>query len=737
MSDAPNFDAPKLLVEWSSRWEEFVSSIRPALAHSDKRLAGEARTDLFPLRGMVTSWIVEIALLIAVVVLPAKLASMRPYTPPTPPKYDVIYFSGDELPRMEDNGGAESGRTGRGGGQEAHHRTQTIRVARENLLTEKIVDAPKLNLPRSRDAVANLLAVNRVPGPAPAEGLKSSIPAAAFPKLGAVAPAPDPIKTALPSPSLPSLNAVAPSPQVTRDRLRGAPALAAAVIPPIPSGLQHDLTATRPPSVGNVQVVPPPVSAPERETANLNPKLVLPTDNVVAPAPVHVTHELGTLGASGLAELGREAVPPPVQVGTPSLERRSVGALNGTNSVVPPPVQAGSGALGPARMSAGNFGNTAVVPPPVPVKMGSALGSGTGVAGLVGGKDVVPPPVQADTGLFSSLRSAVSGLLGGSDTSGAGGVVPPPPNVSGTGSPDGRGFGSKGGGLGGPMDVGSNVAPPSGGGGSASGNGLVVSTHPGSGVGNPGGGSGSLAMSPLGGDKPGQGGSGGGAGIGHGNGPGSWSSGEGPGAGQSGAGRGSQEIAKGGISPYPGTGGAGRGTRGTPPMPGVAVSGGSVNLPSFGSNGGDPSSMAHSSTGLDRHGLDITVVGTSRSGGAFAYYGALKGDKVYTIYIPTAAGTAVMQYADPTSASHPYAEDLVAPEAMRADFPAALSKSRLVISCVLDRSGLIRDVRFLEPPGDMANKVLASLSGWKFRPVLRNDQPVEVNAILGFNIDTR
>jgi hypothetical protein len=57
---------------------------------------------------------------------------------------------------------------------------------------------------------------------------------------------------------------------------------------------------------------------------------------------------------------------------------------------------------------------------------------------------------------------------------------------------------------------------------------------------------------------------------------------------------------------------------------------------------------------------------------------------------------------------------------------------------VLDRSGLIRNVRFLEPTAsDLENRVLASLSGWKFRPVLRNDQPVEVDAILGFNIDTR
>jgi len=32
--------------------------------------------------------------------------------------------------------------------------------------------------------------------------------------------------------------------------------------------------------------------------------------------------------------------------------------------------------------------------------------------------------------------------------------------------------------------------------------------------------------------------------------------------------------------------------------------------------------------------------------------------------------------------------------------------------------------------------VLAALNGWKFRPALRGDQPIEVNAILGFNINT-
>lgn len=137
-------------------------------------------------------------------------------------------------------------------------------------------------------------------------------------------------------------------------------------------------------------------------------------------------------------------------------------------------------------------------------------------------------------------------------------------------------------------------------------------------------------------------------------------------------------------------------------------------------------------------GPDITIVGTSRSGGAFNYYGALKGDKVYTIYLDTALGPAVLEFADPTSTTHPYGEDLTAPHPMRTDLPANLKRSRLVIACILDRSGLVRNTRVLEPgTHEFTTKVLAALPAWKFRPAFRGEQPVEVNAILGFDIDTR
>jgi TonB family protein len=60
-----------------------------------------------------------------------------------------------------------------------------------------------------------------------------------------------------------------------------------------------------------------------------------------------------------------------------------------------------------------------------------------------------------------------------------------------------------------------------------------------------------------------------------------------------------------------------------------------------------------------------------------------------------------------------------------------------VLTCTLDASGNLRNVRVLEPgPADMTAKIVAAIRGWKFQPALRGDQPVEVTAILGFGIDT-
>jgi hypothetical protein len=166
------YDAPKLLVDWSSPWEEFVTSVRPALLRSQRRLAGEAPFGLIPLRIMIPSYVVEAFLILAAIFLQVKIAQLQPFVAPRFSAHDVIYYSGDELPRTEDLGGARAGSAGRAGGGEAHHRTQTIRIARGASLVPKVVDAPNLKLPSSRDAVANLLAVKPNPGPPPSEGLR-------------------------------------------------------------------------------------------------------------------------------------------------------------------------------------------------------------------------------------------------------------------------------------------------------------------------------------------------------------------------------------------------------------------------------------------------------------------------------------------------------------------------------------------------------------------------------------
>jgi TonB family protein len=57
--------------------------------------------------------------------------------------------------------------------------------------------------------------------------------------------------------------------------------------------------------------------------------------------------------------------------------------------------------------------------------------------------------------------------------------------------------------------------------------------------------------------------------------------------------------------------------------------------------------------------------------------------------------------------------------------------------CTLDAAGNLRNLHVLEPgPATMTAKVLAALRAWKFQPAMRNGQPVEVTAILGFGINT-
>ena len=780
-------DEPKLLVEWSSRWDEFFTNIGPAFSRSRGRLAGEAPDTLMPYRGMLASFSMQLFVLFVLIVLPHQIDRLRPYAAPKVSPYEVIYYSGDELPRTEDLGGAQSGATGRAGGQEAHHPTQTIHVARGGSLTPQVVDAPDLKLPSSSDAVANLLAVKSNPGPPPAEGLHSSLSSPSLP-TSVIAPAPVNVtrdqsrggvtlnSVVPPAPNVqsehtlyvPTLDSsiIAPAPSVSRDRSRTAPALSPNVIDPASTRVSRDKARSAPalsasvippaPTAGrevsqsrvrmnDVAVVPPPVSAPERE-AGRNAKLNLPAPSVIAPPPsADSARDLRRLESGGSGGTSPAVVPPPPTPGSNSLLSNIIGKFFGTQDVVPPPPTVSSGsASGNGRNAAGGSLGSNVIPPP-PSVVGSAGGSGAsrGSAGRsqgtsLGGPNVIPPP--------PSVTGAGQGSPSGSGNSGGSGngtlladnIVPPPPSVgSGSGL---SGSGRRGTGLGGPGDVGSVLAPPKGAGGNSDKSGIVISAQPGSQVGTPGnGGKGSLAMSPSGGDTPGLGGSGGGTSIGRGDGTGSGLTSEGSGSGKTGTGPGADPNARGGISPTPGPGGAGDATTGAPAVPGVDVRGGStttvVNLPSFGSEGGSDPSRPSRSTVKKQEGPAITIVATSRSGGAFDFYGKLPGDN-YSVYVDTAIGTVVMQFAEVNPAPHGQGT-IVGPQGVRTDLPANLPRDRVVIKCRLDASGNLRDLQVLEPgPAAMTIKIVTALRSWKFRPAMRGVQPVEVNAILGFNIDT-
>jgi len=125
-----------------------------------------------------------------------------------------------------------------------------------------------------------------------------------------------------------------------------------------------------------------------------------------------------------------------------------------------------------------------------------------------------------------------------------------------------------------------------------------------------------------------------------------------------------------------------------------------------------------------------------QNGGAFEPYKKLLHGDAYTTYIDTALGTVVMEFSD-EQATRGFGGNVTAPAPIRNDLPEGLPRARMVVTCTLDASGNVRNLKVLEPASAaMTAKVVAALRSWKFQPAMKNNQPVEVTAILGFGIDT-
>jgi len=413
--------APKLLIEWSSPWREFVDSIGPALSRSERRLAGEAPFGLVPLRIMIPSSLLEAFLIFAAIVIQVKIAELRPFVAPRVSSHDVIYYSGDELPRTEDLGGAEAGTTGRAGGDEAHHRTQTIRITRGGSLVPKVVDAPNLKIPPSPDAVANLLAIRPNPGPPPTEGLRSTRTA---PSLIAtpVAPAPNAIRDYTRN-SVQLDSVIAPAPSVARDRTLTTQDLSAALsalIPPAPTVSRNDVSrdhALVAPALAPAVIPPAPSVNHDRTINDRTANQLSLNAAVVAPAPSIASDDARARPRSTSALSGPVIPPAP---GGMNREMSSTPVQMTNPSVIPPPVSA------PERASARNprlsMPAPAVIAPPPSANVSQdthrlASGSIPDASKSV----VPPPPTQSASGSFMS--SLVGRIFGASD------VVPPPPAI--------------------------------------------------------------------------------------------------------------------------------------------------------------------------------------------------------------------------------------------------------------------------------------------------------------------
>lgn len=262
---------------------------------------------------------------------------------------------------------------------------------------------------------------------------------------------------------------------------------------------------------------------------------------------------------------------------------------------------------------------------------------------------------------------------------------------------------------------------------------LIISVKAGDQAGVTDASAGSLSMSPAGVEGSGFSGKGGGTGIGNGTGRGSGRTGEGSGADGSGNGLGSEAKASDGISPLPGPGGAGGGSNATV-IPQIVISGGAVHLPSFGA--GAVSTLP--TRGPRRNAPpDVVVIASPRSGGGVDTYGTMRGSRVYTIYIQTHVGTAVLEYADP-SARPGFEQDLLPPEPLHTEVPADLHPVQTIVACVLDRFGELRNLRIVrtESP-QLSSRLLEVLRTWSLRPVFRGNEAIAVDAVLGFGVDTR
>ena len=136
-------------------------------------------------------------------------------------------------------------------------------------------------------------------------------------------------------------------------------------------------------------------------------------------------------------------------------------------------------------------------------------------------------------------------------------------------------------------------------------------------------------------------------------------------------------------------------------------------------------------------------------GGGLGIYNALRGGKIYTVFLPMPGRSWTLQYCLPESASTAsvttqrgsvvrLAEGLVPPDAEeRFDFkrlPVSEDKAdkMIVLHGVIREDGTVSELKIYQGvQPEMDEAALAAFARWKFRPALRAAQPVAVEILVG------
>jgi protein TonB len=81
---------------------------------------------------------------------------------------------------------------------------------------------------------------------------------------------------------------------------------------------------------------------------------------------------------------------------------------------------------------------------------------------------------------------------------------------------------------------------------------------------------------------------------------------------------------------------------------------------------------------------------------------------------------------------------LTPPDPLSSEIPPAPSRnSGIVISCLLDATGHVQNIRTIQGVSAYAQEVAEAVRSWRFHPALMAGEPVAVDVLIGIGVSVR